>query len=91
MPSRLDLWRTKPGPESPLQDHINWHVRQGYRVVSQTEASAQLVKPKSFSFVWAFLWFLLAGIGLVVYLIYYAAKKDQQVYLYVESGQVVRR
>jgi hypothetical protein len=34
---------------------------------------------------WAFLWFLCLGVGLVVYLLYYAAKKDQQVYLTASS------
>jgi len=63
-------------------------VNQGYRVVSQTDSSAQLVKPKEFSFIWAFLWFLLLGIGVVVYLFYYASKKDKSVYLTVTNGIV---
>lgn len=67
---------------------LNWYVRQGFRVVSQTESSAQLVKPKVFSFVWALLWFLLLGVGLVVYLLYYAAKKDKTVYLTSAGGCV---
>ena len=74
-----------------LQTQINEYARQGYIVQSQTETSAQLVKPKSFSFLWAFLWFLLLGIGLLIYIIYYLSKKDQAVYLYVENGQVLHR
>jgi len=31
-------------------------------------------KPKQFSFLWALLWFLVFGIGIVVYLIYYASR-----------------
>lgn len=72
---------SKPKDDAPLQQQIDWYVGQGYRVMSQTETSAQLVKPKQFSFVWAFLWFLLLGVGLIVYLLYYASKKDQTVYL----------
>ncbi len=52
---------------------------------------AQLVKPKKFSFLWAILWFLLFGVGLVVYLLYYAGKKDQTVYLEInERGRIKR-
>jgi len=91
MPPTLAQVMSRPKPEDPLQEHITWYVKQKYRVVSQTDTSAQLVKPKSFSFVWAFLWFCLAVFGLIVYLIYYAAKKDQQVYLYVENGLVQKR
>ncbi len=82
----------RPGADKPLQDHIGWYVmEQGYQVVSQTETSAQLVKPKSFSFGWAFLWFLFFGIGLLVYVLYYMMKSDGAIYLYVEDGKVLRR
>lgn len=74
-----------------LQERINHYVAKGYRVVSQTETSAQLVRPKTFSFVWAFLWFLLFGVGLLVYILYYATKKDRALYLYVEDGKVKER
>ena len=82
-----------PGsPEPPiLQEEINRLVHKGYRVVSQTERSAQLVKPKKFSFWWALIWFLVFGVGLVVYLIYYAGKKDQQVYLTIDAGGKLQR
>lgn len=82
---------SRPGKDKSLQEHIDWYVAQGYRVVSQTPTSAQIVKPKTFSFVWAFLWFLCLGIGLIVYLLYYAAKKDQSVYLIADSGAVSTR
>ena len=79
----------KPGGDAPLQEHIGWYVRQGYHVVSQTETAAQLVKSKRFSFVWALGWFLLFGIGLIVYLLYYAAKKDKAIYLTVQADGTV--
>ncbi len=66
-----------------LQAEIDRLVREGYRVVSQTETSAQLLKPKVFSFVWAFVWFLLLGFGVLIYIFYYMAKKDKTVYLSV--------
>ncbi len=74
-----------------LQAQINEYARKGYIVQSQTETSAQLVKPKVFSFVWALLWFLLLGVGVLVYIFYYMSKNDQTVYLYVENGQVLHR
>ena len=75
-----------------LQREIAAYVKRGFVVQSQTDTTAQLVKRKKFSFLWALLWFLLAGVGLVVYLIWYAAKRDQSVYLSVdEVGRVSRR
>jgi len=75
-----------------LQREINGYLKRGFRVVSQTETTAQLLKPKTFSLLWALLWFLLAGIGLLVYLIWYWAKRDETVYLEVDDrGRVKRR
>ena len=75
-----------------LEREIKKYVRRGYRVVSQTDTTAQLVRAKKFSCLWALLWLLVFGIGLIVYLIYYAAKRDDQVYIEVdERGKVKRR
>ena len=76
-----------------LQQRINQYIRQGYRVVSQTDTTAQLIKPKQFSCLWATLWFLLFGIGILVYLFYYASKRDEQIYLEVDiyGGVTARR
>ena len=80
---------SRPKDDEPIQTHINWYINQGYRVMSQTDASAQLVKPKVFSFMWALIWLIVGlGIGLVLYLIYYASKKDKTVYLSVVDGKV---
>lgn len=88
MPTIAQLLASRPRAEDPLQVHIDWYVRQGYRVQSQTETSAQLVKPKAFSFVWALFWFLGLGVGVLIYLFYYAAKRDKTVYLSVTDGVV---
>ena len=50
----------------------------------------QLVRPKKFSFIWALLWFLLFGIGIIVYLIYYAAKQDEGRYLEVDEYGAIK-
>lgn len=75
-----------------LQREISGYVKKGFRVVSQTDTTAQLVKPKTFSFLWALLWFLLLGVGLLVYLIWYWAKRDETIYLEVDDkGRVKKR
>lgn len=74
-----------------LRVEIDGLVHEGYRVVSETETSAQLVQPKPFSFGWAFIWFLLLGFGVLVYAFYYMAKTDKAVYLTVAADGSVRR
>ena len=66
-----------------LQAEISRRTVQGWVVVSQGENEAQMRKPKSFSFFWAFLWFLLLVFGLLIYIFYYMSKKDQLVYIQV--------
>lgn len=75
-----------------LSQEIKRYVKRGYRVLSKTDTTVQLVKPKEFSFFWALLWFFLWGIGILVYLFYYMSKKDSAVYLEVlPNGLVVRQ
>ena len=75
-----------------LQREISKYVKRGFRVVSQTDTTAQLVKPKVFSCFWAIVWFLLAIVPFVIYLIWYAAKRDDQIYLEVTpTGRITTR
>lgn len=74
---------------STIDAKVRRYVRRGYIVQSRTDTSAQLVKPKKFSFLWAFAWFLCFGVGLLVYLLYYWAKRDHTVYLSVKSPERV--
>ena len=53
------------------------YARIGYEVRSRTQTTVQLVKPKKFSFIWALVWFLLFGIGLIIYLLYYWASASR--------------
>lgn len=49
----------------------------------------QLVKPKRFRLIWALLWLSVGGVGLLVYLLYFLAKRDSRVCLIVgENGRV---
>jgi hypothetical protein len=68
-----------------LDEAIGGYLLRGFFVRLRTPTTAQLVMPKKFSFIWALLWFLLFGIGIIVYLIYYAAKGDEGVYLQVDE------
>jgi len=75
-----------------LEKHIAGYTRLGYRVTMRTDTTVQLMKPKQFSCLWASLWFLAFGIGLLFYVFWYAAKKDHIVYLSVdEYGRVSKR
>lgn len=72
-----------------LSQEIQRYIKQGYRVVSQTETTAQLVKPKQFGCLTATLLTLLtAGIFLLFYLFYYASKKDETIYLAVVDDKI---
>lgn len=78
-------------PAAILQAEIDRYVQMGYRLTSQTARSAQLVKPKKFNIMWAIIWFVLAIVPLLIYLLYYAFKWDHQVYLIVdEEGHITR-
>ena len=84
----------QPVPESErsrlLEAEVSEYMRSGFFVRHRTATTAQLVKPKQFSFVWALLWFLVFGIGIVVYLIYYAAKRDEGRYVEVDEYGAVK-
>lgn len=48
-----------------------------------------MVKPKEFAFGWATFWFLMFGVGILVYIFYYMGKKDEMAYLVVgDAGKV---
>lgn len=74
-----------------LDNEVRNYVRRGYRVESRIPTAAQLLRPKKFSFLWALLWFLLFGIGILIYVAYYLAKSDQTMYLEVDDAGKVRK
>lgn len=68
-----------------LQRAIAGYLNSGYRVIAQTDTTAQLLKPKKFSCLIAILSVLLL-IGWLFYLLYYwFIEKDKQVYLEVDA------
>ena len=80
-----------PVERRPLRHQVEHYVAQGYRVVSETPESAQLVRPKRFSLLWFLVWFLFLPplFGGLIYLGYFASKRDRQVYL-SEPGPLTR-
>jgi hypothetical protein len=89
----------KAGSKSPvseeersrrLEEELQQYARDGFFVQNRTATTAQLIKPKKFSFIWALLWFLVFGIGILVYLLYYAAKQDEGRYVEVDEYGAVR-
>jgi hypothetical protein len=72
-----------------LEREIAKYISLGFHVVSRTDTSAQLVKPKEFSGCIAIVGFLFFAIGFFIYLLLYMAAKDQTVYIEVDPyGQV---
>ena len=80
-----------PMADAPLQDHIDWYEDQGFQVVSQTDTSAELVKPKQFSIFLALLSFVFFFVGFFLYLIYHAVRRNITVHLVVQSDGTVKR
>jgi hypothetical protein len=75
-----------------LDKEVEKYAERGFRVVAGTDTTAQLVKPKTYSFLWAFIWFLFLIVGLLLYILWYMAKKDEQVYLTVdEKGHIHKK
>jgi hypothetical protein len=65
-----------------LNHEIAKRVRRGYTVTQQGEASASLVKPKTFSLLAFVLLLLLGGVPGLLYVLYFAVgKRDRTVYL----------
>lgn len=72
-----------------LAQEIQKYIKRGYRVVSQTETTAQLVKPKQFGCLTATLLTIFTiGLFLLFYIFYYASKRDETIYLTVVDNKI---
>ena len=74
-----------------LDREIARYVKRGFRLVTRTPTTAQLLKPKHFSFLWATFWLLCLVVGLLVYLFYYWSRRDQTIYLEVDPTGRIRK
>jgi hypothetical protein len=59
------------GRRRALLHYMASYSTAGFRVMSQTDVNAQLMRTKEFNFIAAVLWFLLFGIGLLIYVFFY--------------------
>ncbi len=62
------------------------YTNNGFEVVDRDRLKIKLFKKKKFSFFSAFLWFLLLGVGLVIYILYYLFKGDNVEIITVEDN-----
>jgi hypothetical protein len=75
--------------KSVLDQSIVGYTNKGWEFMSQTEQVVQLKKRKKFNWWWFTLWLIVsvagAGFPFIVYIIYYAVKKDEVITLSVSS------
>jgi hypothetical protein len=81
LPALALMFRSGPQPVRTFEGEISHLTRQGFILMQKTETSAQLVRPKRFSLLWALLWFLVFGVGVFVYIAFYLAKSDEGRYV----------
>lgn len=74
----------------PLEREIESYLSRGFRVLSRTDTTAQLIKPRRYDPTWGCLGFLTFGVFWVIGLLVFLMSKDQLVYLSLDaSGQVL--
>lgn len=95
-PIRISTAETRPplaeNRRTALLDYelAAW-TNRGYRIIVRTPTTAQLLKPKHFSGLWATFWLLMFGVGLIFYVIYHLSKSEQAVYLIVDEDGLIRQ
>jgi hypothetical protein len=62
--------------QAAFEAQVQEMTRIGYMVTSRTDSQVHMVRPKTFSALWAVAWFLLCGFGVLVYIFYWMGKKD---------------
>lgn len=65
-----------------LDREIAKYIKQGYRIVSREQFSAQLIKDKHFSCFWITFW-TLTLVGWIPYLLWYFSRQEPSIYLSV--------
>ena len=84
MPNTNPRWLIEKAP-GDLKAQVRIAVEHGYQVVSQTHTTAQLMRKKQFSCLIATVLFLCFAIPFFIYLFYYLGKKDDYIYLDIET------
>jgi hypothetical protein len=79
-----------PERKQILQNEMRRWLRFGYRVMSQTDTTAQMVRPHQFSFLLALI-LVFTLIGFVIYLLWYLTRRDESAFLEVtETGEILK-
>lgn len=63
-----------PSEKLDLISHL--YMLNGYEILDRDRLEIKVKRKKKFSYMSAFLWFLLLGVGLVIYILYYLFKGD---------------
>jgi magnesium-transporting ATPase (P-type) len=93
--NNIQVEAPKPTPqEKILENAVLQYQAKGWILLSKTSRTAQLSKPKQFSWGWFIFWLIiglfLILLPLIIYLIYYWAKKNELVTLEVdEKGTLI--
>ncbi len=74
---------------APLENAIEPYLRDGFRVVSRTETSVQLIKARRYNPTWGCLGFLTFGVFWVIGLLDFLLQKDRLVYLSLDANGTV--
>jgi hypothetical protein len=77
-------WLVSKAPRN-LNKQLSIATSYGYAITSQTTTTAQLLRKKTFSCLIATLSFFVFGVGVLVYLFYFLAKRDELIYLDLTS------
>lgn len=65
-------------------------VSDGWTLTTQTDTTASLTKRQKFSWGWFILWFILGILPSVGYVIYWAARPPQQLFIELTASGEVR-
>jgi len=77
-------------PNEKLDTISTLYTNNGYKIVERDRLGIQLFKKKKFSYLSAFLWFLLLGVGLVIYILYYLLRGDHNEIIEVDDNYKVK-
>ena len=76
--------------EAKINEVVRVMGKVGYIVHERSGEQLQLVRKKTFNFLAAFLWFLVLGVGLIVYIIWYMAKRDKvRTFTFEDEGKAL--
>lgn len=67
--------------QAELESNVDEMIDRGFRVTARTDTMVHMMRPKKFSAVFAILWFLVCGFGVLVYIFYWMGKADDVVTL----------